>query len=56
VGSKQQKRWVWVAICRRTREIIAFAIGDRRSQSGILCVEGIRAEDLELGEGEFPVA
>ena len=33
VGSKQQKRWVWIAICRRTREIIAFAIGDRSEKT-----------------------
>lgn len=34
VKSKKQKRWVWIAICRRTREIIAFAIGDRSEKTG----------------------
>jgi insertion element IS1 protein InsB len=29
VGSKKNQQWVWVALCRRTREIIAFAIGNR---------------------------
>ena len=24
-----QKRWIWTARCRRTRQIIAYAIGDR---------------------------
>jgi insertion element IS1 protein InsB len=33
VGAKRQKRWIWVAICRRTREIIAFAIGDRSERT-----------------------
>jgi IS1 family transposase len=23
------KRWVWLALCRRTRQIVAFAVGDR---------------------------
>ncbi len=26
---KSQKRWVWIALCRRTRQVVAFAIGDR---------------------------
>ncbi|MES2464223.1 MAG: IS1 family transposase, partial [Armatimonadota bacterium] len=29
VRRKDQKRWIWLALCRRTRQIIAFAIGDR---------------------------
>jgi insertion element IS1 protein InsB len=29
VQRKDQKRWVWVALCRRTRQIIAFYIGKR---------------------------
>jgi len=33
VGNKQKKRWIWVAICRRTREIIAFAMGDRSEKT-----------------------
>jgi insertion element IS1 protein InsB len=28
VGKKQAKRWLWTAICRRTRQIVAFVIGD----------------------------
>lgn len=26
---KKNKRWLWTAICRRTRQIVAYAIGDR---------------------------
>ncbi len=29
VLNKAQKRWLWVALCRRTRQIIAFYIGKR---------------------------
>jgi insertion element IS1 protein InsB len=33
VGNKGKKRWIWLAICRRTREIIAFAVGDRSEKT-----------------------
>ena len=33
VGNKGKKRWIWIAICRRTRKIIAFAIGDRSEKT-----------------------
>ena len=33
VGSKRQKRWLWVALNRRTRQIVAFVIGDRSSRT-----------------------
>ena len=29
VLKKSQKRWVWIALCRRTRQVVAFVIGDR---------------------------
>ena len=29
VGFKKNKRWVWLALCRRTRQIVASAVGDR---------------------------
>lgn len=35
VGSKLQPRWVWLALCRRTRQIVAYWIGDR-SETGAL--------------------
>ncbi|HMB92981.1 MAG TPA: IS1 family transposase, partial [Rhodothermales bacterium] len=34
VGSKQEKRWLWIALCRRTRQVVAFAIGARRPAVG----------------------
>ncbi len=29
VGNKGHKRWLWIALCRRTRQIVAFTLGDR---------------------------
>lgn len=29
VLNKRQKRWIWLALCRRTRQIIAYFIGQR---------------------------
>ena len=29
VLKKAKKRWLWTAMCRRTRQIVAFVIGDR---------------------------
>jgi insertion element IS1 protein InsB len=29
VQKKDHQRWVWTAMCRRTRQIVAFVIGDR---------------------------
>jgi insertion element IS1 protein InsB len=29
VRKKTDKRWLWTAMCRRTRQIVAFVIGDR---------------------------
>ena len=26
---KANKRWVWLALCRRTRQVVAYVIGDR---------------------------
>lgn len=33
--NKDQKRWVWLALCRRTRQVVAYWIGDR-SEAGAL--------------------
>ena len=29
VYHKRNKRWIWIALCRRTRQVVAYAIGDR---------------------------
>ena len=33
VLKKVNKRWVWIALCRRTRQIVAYFIGDRSEKS-----------------------
>jgi hypothetical protein len=33
VGQKADKRWIWTAMCRRTRQIVAFVIGDRSAET-----------------------
>ena len=33
VGAKAQTLWLWVALCRRTRQIVAWTLGDRSQQS-----------------------
>ncbi len=33
VQSRKNKRWVWLALCRRTRQVGAYAIGDRSEAS-----------------------
>jgi insertion element IS1 protein InsB len=33
VLKKANKRWIWVALCRRTRQIVAYFIGDRSAAS-----------------------
>ena len=29
VARRKNKRWVWLALCRRTRQVVAYAIGNR---------------------------
>jgi len=33
VGGKDHKRWVWLALCRRTRQIVAFFMGKRNEDA-----------------------
>lgn len=33
VLKKEQKRWIWTAMCRRTRQIVAFVIGDHSKET-----------------------
>jgi IS1 family transposase len=33
VGAKAQQLWLWAALCRRTRQIVAWTLGDRSLQS-----------------------
>lgn len=33
VYCKKNKRWLWIALCRRTRQVVAFYLGDRSAES-----------------------
>ena len=33
VYKKSNKRWLWIALCRRTRQVVAFFLGDRSETS-----------------------
>ena len=33
VRKRRNKRWLWTVMCRRTRQIVAFVLGDRSEQS-----------------------
>ena len=33
VGSKANARWVWIALCRQTRQIVAYFVGDRSADA-----------------------
>ncbi len=29
VLKKARKRWIWIALCRQTRQVVAYVVGDR---------------------------
>lgn len=33
VLKKTRKRWIWLALCRKTRQVVAYFIGDRSEAS-----------------------
>ena len=35
VQSKAQECWLWVALCRRTRQVVAYTIGDRSQEEAV---------------------
>jgi insertion element IS1 protein InsB len=44
VAAKVNECWLWVALCRRTRQIVAYTIGDR-SQEGAVSLREHVPED-----------
>ena len=46
VGSKSNKRWVWVALNRRNRQVVAYVIGDRSNRTFKRLVRKIPIEYL----------
>jgi IS1 family transposase len=33
IHKKTHKKWIWIALSRRTRQVVAYAIGDRSLQT-----------------------
>jgi insertion element IS1 protein InsB len=33
VRKKARKRWVWLALCRQTRQVVAYVVGDRSEKT-----------------------
>ena len=33
VLKKSNKQWIWIALCRRTRQVVAYCVGDRSADS-----------------------
>jgi IS1 family transposase len=33
VLKKANKAWIWIALCRKTRQVVAYALGDRSEQT-----------------------
>lgn len=33
VLKRARKRWIWIALCRHTRQVVAFVIGDRGART-----------------------
>ena len=40
---KERVRWIWLALCRRTRQVVSYAIGDRSEETARLLWERIPA-------------
>lgn len=46
-GSKKQKQWLWAALSRKTRQIVAYVIGDRSEQTFKRLIRKIPIEYLK---------
>lgn len=33
VFKKSNKAWIWIALCRKTRQVVAYAVGDRSKET-----------------------
>jgi len=44
VYRRQNKKWVWIALCRRTRQVVAFVVGDRSEKTCRLLWQAVPRE------------
>ena len=45
VQKKEQECWVWIALCRRTRQVVAYTIGDRSQEGAVSLREHVPEDD-----------
>lgn len=50
VQKKANKQWIWIALCRRTRQVIAFHVGDRSRESAKVLWEKLPNSIKEKGQ------
>ena len=43
VLKKANKAWIWIALCRKTRQVVAYALGDRSEETCRMLWEAIPA-------------
>jgi len=36
VFKKNNKAWIWIALCRKTRQVVAYAVGDRSAETCLI--------------------
>jgi hypothetical protein len=41
VLNKANRSWIWIALCRKTRQVVAYAIGDRSKETCLRLWEAI---------------
>jgi len=41
VLKKANQIWVWIALCRKTRQVVAYVLGDRSKHTGLRLWEAI---------------
>ena len=44
VGAKWRECWLWVALCRRTRQIVSYTLGDRSQESARFLRESLPSD------------
>jgi IS1 family transposase len=49
VLKKANDSWIWIALCRKTRQVVAYAIGDRSKQTCQRLREAI-PQEYRLGQ------
>ena len=41
VFKKNNKAWIWIALCRKTRQVVAYAVGDRSAKTCLILWKNI---------------